>query len=57
MVDYSPLWDTMRKRGITQYMILQDKILDNHTLDRLKKNMNITLITLERMLKPVRLSS
>ena len=32
MVDYSPLWDTMRKRGITQYM-----------------NMNITLITLERI--------
>ena len=49
MVDYSPLWDKMRKRGITQYMILQDKILDNHTLDRLKKNMNITLITLERI--------
>lgn len=37
------------KRGITQYMILQDKVLDNHTLDRLKKNMNITLITLERI--------
>ena len=49
MVDYSPLWDTMRKRGITQYRILQDKVLDNHTLDRLKKNMNITLITLERI--------
>ena len=49
MVDYSPLWYTMRKRGITQYMILQDKVLDNHTLDRLKKNMNITLITLERI--------
>ena len=49
MVDYSPLWDTMRKRGITQYMSLQDKVLDNHTLDRLKKNMNITLITLERI--------
>ena len=39
----------MRKRGITQYMMLQDKILDDHTLDRLKKNMNITLITLERV--------
>lgn len=49
MVDYSLLWNTMRKRGITQYMILQDKILDNYTLDRLKKNMNITLITLERI--------
>ncbi len=51
MVDYSPLWDTMRKREITQYMMLKDKILDNHTLDRLKKNMNITLITLERICK------
>ena len=51
MVDYSPLWDTMSERKITQYMMLQDKILDNHTLDRLKKNMNITLITLERICK------
>ena len=51
MVDYSPLRDTMRKREITQYMMLQDKVLDNHTLDRLKKNMNITLITLERICK------
>lgn len=51
MVDYSPLWDTMNERKITQYMMLQDKILDNHTLDRLKKNMNITLITLERICK------
>ena len=51
MVDYSPLWDTMRDRNITQYKILQDKVLDNHTLDRLKKNMNITLITLERICK------
>ena len=49
MVDYNPLWDTMRNRGITRYMMLQDKILDNHTIDRLKKNMNITLITLERI--------
>ena len=37
MVDYSPLWDTMQKRKITQYTLLKDKVLDNHTLDRLKK--------------------
>lgn len=49
MVDYTPLWNTMRERKITQYAMLQDKVLDNHTLDRLKKNMNITLITLERI--------
>lgn len=49
MVDYTPLWNTMRKREVTQYVMLRDKVLDNHTLDRLKKNMNITLITLERI--------
>lgn len=49
MVDYSPLWETMEKRGISQYKLLQDKVLDNHTLDRLKKSMNITLVTLERI--------
>ena len=46
MVDYTPLWKTMREREITQYAMLQDKVLD-----RLKKNMNITLITLERICK------
>ena len=51
MVDYTPLWKTMREREITQYAMLQDKVIDNHTLDRLKKNMNITLITLERICK------
>ena len=51
MVDYTPLWKTMCEREITQYAMLQDKVLDNHTLDRLKKNMNITLITLERICK------
>lgn len=49
MVDYSPLWETMEKRGISQYKLLQDKVLDNHTLNRLKKSMNITLVTLERI--------
>lgn len=51
MVDYSPLWDTMQKRKITQYTLLKDKVLDNHTLDRLKKGQNITLVTLERICK------
>ena len=49
MVDYSPLWNTMQKHKITQYTLLKDKVLDNHTLDRLKKGQNITLVTLERI--------
>lgn len=51
MIDYTPLWETMERQGITQYRILQDKIIDNKTLDGLKKGNNITLLTLERLCK------
>lgn len=48
MVDYSPLWETMRERGVTQYQLLKSGI-DNKTLDSLKKNKNITMLTLEKL--------
>ena len=37
MIDFSPLWETMRKRNVTQYQLLKNGI-DNKTLDALKKN-------------------
>ncbi|PWM63266.1 MAG: Cro/Cl family transcriptional regulator [Subdoligranulum variabile] len=48
MIDYSPLWGTMRRRQVTQYQLLRQGI-DNKTLDALKKNKNITLLTLEKL--------
>ena len=48
VVDYSPLWDTMAKKGITQYALIQAGI-DRRTLDWLKKNKNITMLTLEKL--------
>lgn len=48
MIDYSPLWETMRRRQVTQYQLLKRGI-DNKTLDALKKNKNITLLTLEKL--------
>ena len=48
MVDYSPLWDTLKERSITQYYLLKNGI-DNKTLDSLKKNKNITMLTLEKL--------
>ena len=48
MIDYSPLWQTMHDKQITQYYLLQNGI-DNKTLDSLKKNKNITLLTLEKL--------
>lgn len=46
--DYSPLWETMQSKGISQYQLLQSGI-DNKTLDSLKKNKNITMVTLEKL--------
>ncbi len=48
MIDFSPLWKTMQERKITQYQLLKSGI-DNKTLDSLKKNKNITLLTLEKL--------
>lgn len=48
MIDFSPLWDTMKEKDITQYQLLKSGI-DNKTLDTLKKNKNITLVTLEKL--------
>lgn len=48
IIDYSPLWETMKKKGISQYALL-NRGVDNKTLDGLKKGKNITLLTLERL--------
>ena len=50
--DYRPLWDTMRKNGVSQYQHLKGGI-DNKTLDSLKKNKNITMVTLEKLCRIV----
>ena len=48
MLDYSPMWETMDKKGISQYKLLKSG-LDNKTLDAIKKGGNITLLTLEKI--------
>ena len=48
MISFDPLWKTMSDKGITQYKLLKSGI-DNKTLDSLKKEKNITLLTLEKL--------
>ena len=48
MLDYSPMWETMRRKEISQYRLLKAGI-DNKTLDSIKKGNNITLLTLEKI--------
>lgn len=48
MISFSPLWKTLTEQNISQYRLLKSGI-DNKTLDSLKKNKNITLLTLEKL--------
>lgn len=48
MIDYSPLWKTMKKRSISQYALINQGI-DKHTLDQLRKNQNGTVLTIEKL--------
>ena len=48
IISYEPLWKTMENKGISQYFLLKSGI-DNKTLDSLKKNKNVTLLTVEKL--------
>jgi Predicted transcriptional regulator len=48
MIRYDPLWQTMKQKGVTQYALIQSGV-DRRTLDWLKKNKNITMLTLEKL--------
>ncbi|MBQ8488471.1 MAG: helix-turn-helix domain-containing protein [Pseudobutyrivibrio sp.] len=48
MISYAPLWETMKKKDISQYQLLKAGI-DNKTLDGFKKNRNVTLLTIEKL--------
>lgn len=48
IISYEPMWETMKKKSISQYRLLNEGI-DNKTLDSLKKGGNITMRTLENI--------
>lgn len=48
MIDYSPLWSTMKETEFSQYRLLKAGV-DHKTLDTLKKNKNVTVITIEKL--------
>ena len=48
IISFNPLWATMKKKEVSQYKLLKSGV-DNKTLDRLMKNKNITLLTLEKL--------
>lgn len=46
IITYDPLWETMRRKGITTYALIKDYSFSRGTLDSLKQNRNISTATL-----------
>ena len=48
MIDYTPFFDTLKERQISQYQLLKMGV-DRKTLDSFRKNKNMTLLTIEKV--------
>lgn len=46
MITFEPLWETMKKKNISQYSLIKDFGVSTGTLDALRQNRSITLNTL-----------
>lgn len=51
MIKYDKLFVTMQQKGITQYKLIKDYGFDKSQLQRLRKNMIVKTITLDKLCK------
>ena len=49
MIVYDKLWQTMKRKGITQYKLIKDYGFSSGQLDRIRKGENINLYTLDTL--------
>lgn len=49
MVSYERLWKTMEKKGISQYRLINHYKISAGQIGRMKKNMNVSTQTIERL--------
>ena len=51
MIVYDRLWETMKKKGFSQYKLIKEYGFSTGQLDRLRKNENVNAFTLDRLCK------
>lgn len=51
MIVYTPLWETMKKRGFTTYTLRVKHQISNSTVQRLRKNHYVSTHTLDLLCK------
>jgi DNA-binding Xre family transcriptional regulator len=49
VIVYDLLWETLKKRGISQYKLIKEYKISAGQLDRLRKNANISTYTLDQL--------
>lgn len=49
MISFEPLWETMKKKNISQYKLIKEYSFSTGQLDRLRKNGNINSYTLNQL--------
>ncbi len=47
MIKLEKLWAVMQERGITQYQLIRDYGISHGQLDRIRRNQNVTLNTID----------
>lgn len=51
MIRYDPLWDTMKRKNISQYKLIKEFGIDNAQLQRLRDNAVVKTSTLDNLCK------
>lgn len=49
MIDYSPLWETMKTKDITTYKLINTYNINARTINNLKHNKSVSMHTLEKL--------
>ena len=49
MISYEPLWETMKEKNISTYVLIEKYHVQSKTVYNLKHNKHITTSTLERL--------
>ncbi|MBQ7624411.1 MAG: helix-turn-helix transcriptional regulator [Clostridia bacterium] len=49
MIKYDRLWETMKKRGVSQYKLINEHNVSSGQLDRLRKNEHVSTFTLDKL--------
>lgn len=49
MISYEPLWETMKKKNVTKYALINKYNFSSQTINALRHNDGISIYTLERL--------